>query len=127
MHLRSWLLALGVIVAGGACDSSVVDPVTYNADGLRATVAPPRLTLANESPQPIAYFVMEADFAARALISQSGWPTIAPIGEVRLLYSEIAGFSSGRANEAVIYWAPAPAVPGGPVEASEIKVLKVRL
>lgn len=127
MRLRSWLLALVMVIAVGACDNSAVDPVTYNADGLRATVAPPQLTIANESGQRISYIVMEAEFAARALISLSGWPTIEPFGEVSIPYSAIAGYDPGRANEALIRWAPAPATPGGPVEANGIKVLKARL
>ena len=127
MHLRSWLLALGVIIAGGACDSSVVDPITYTADGLRATVAPPQLTIENESGQRISYMVMEAELAARALISLSGWPTIEPFGQVSLPYSAIGGYDPDRENEALISWAPAPATPGGPVAANNIKVLRVRL
>ena len=125
--LVNWLLVPAIIIAFGACDSSPLDPVTYEADGIRATVSRSEVRITNETGERISYMVMEAEWAALALISLSGWPTIEPFGEVVLRYTDIPGYEPGRANEVLIDWAPAPASPGGPVNASSIKVLKVPL
>ena len=127
MSLVSRLLVPAIIIAFGACDSSPIDPVTYDADGIRATVARPEVRITNETSERISYVVMEAEYAALALISLSGWPTIEPFGEVTLRFTEIPGYEAGRVNEVLIDWAPAPASPGGPVNASSIKVLRVTL
>ena len=127
MSLASRLLVPALMVVAGACSSSPTDPRTYLGDGLRATVAPPTLSLSNESGSRILYFVVERDMAARALFCYCGLPSMEPSGEAIVAYSQIPGFDLVDDPVALIYWGPPLAGEPGRIDTAHIKWLAVDL
>lgn len=124
MSLASRMLVIGTILLLGACESS---PVSYGEDEIKVTVTAPNLTITNESDQRIVYVIMTADYAALALIGLTGWPSINPGGSVSFEYSEIAGYDPGKAQEALIRWAPVTGSQDGPANAEAIRFLRAPL
>ena len=126
MSLASRLLAGALIMVGGACESSPTGIFGY--DGLKSTVAPPQLTLSNESGQTIRYTVMESELAARTnWCLCAGAPTLAPGAQVTMEYSAIAGYEAGRPNTALIYWAAETSADQGAIDPDQIKVIPAKL
>lgn len=126
MNVAGRFVVLGAIVVAGACNSS---PTEYLADGLRATVSPPQLTLTNTSDERIVYRVVEQEFAARALFvclsTDSSFLT--PSGEVTLQYSSIPGYEQGKSKVAIVSFATVTDADSGCINEARLKGLRVNL
>jgi hypothetical protein len=125
MNVASRTVVLGAIVVAGACNA----PTEYRADGLRATVSPPQLTLTNTSNKRIAYFVVDRDFAALASFSclSTNSPLLTPSGEVSLQYSSIPGYEPGKSKVALIWFATFTDADSGCIDSARQKTLLVKL
>ena len=125
MNVVGRIVVLGAIVVAGACDS----PTEYRADGLRATVSPPQLTLTNTSKERIAYMVVDRDFAALALFTclSTDSAFLTPSGEVSMLYSSITGYEAGKSTEALVWFATFTDADVGCIDEARVKSLVVKL
>lgn len=126
MNVVGRIVVLGAIVVAGACNS----PTEYEADGLRATVSPPQLTLTNTSDRRVSYIVVERNFAALALfscLSADSHNVLAPGGEVSLRYTSITGYEAGKSTEALVWFSTFTDADVGCIDQARVKTLIVKL
>lgn len=75
------------------------------------------LRMANSSPVPVYYFLMESEFATRAnwapCNNPATCPQVAPHRDKRVAYEEIAGYEPGDATAILYWWHLVPGPAGG--------------